>query len=181
MSDFTPVVALSIIESEDRFPICFDDAVEWLGYSSKQKARNKLVNHFETGIDYTIAITQMVKSDNHAGLSVQEQGALARKSSIRLTINCFKQLGMMAGTEKGKQIRRYFLECEEIAQHMLARIEGQFAAISDRLAAIEAKVDQSQSPKLKPKQLRSAVERTEAQIAQEKQEIIDFMQRYRAR
>ena len=173
MSEFTPVVALSIIESEDRFPICFDDAVEWLGYSSKQKARNKLVNHFETGIDYTIALTQTVKSDNHAGLSVQEQGVLARKSNIRLTIDCFKQLGMMAGTERGKQIRRYFLECEDIAKHLLAKIDS-------RLAAIEAKLDQHPAPKLKPK-LQAVVERTEAQIAQERQEIADLMQRYRAR
>ena len=172
MSDFTPIVALSIIESEDRFPICFDDAVEWLGYSSKQKARNKLVNHFETGIDYTIAVTQTVKSDNHAGLSVQEQGVLARKSNIRLTIDCFKQLGMMAGTQKGKQIRRYFLECEEIVQHLLAKIDS-------RLAAIEAKLDQHQTAKPIPKLKALPAERTEAQIAQERQEIIEFATRYR--
>lgn len=33
-----------------------------------------------------------------------------------LTIDCFKEMGMLAKTEKGKEIRRYFLECEKLAK-----------------------------------------------------------------
>ena len=38
---------------------------------------------------------------------------------ILLTIDCFKSLGMMAGTEQGKVIRKYFLECERIVKEVI--------------------------------------------------------------
>ena len=40
----------------------------------------------------------------------------SRTEFIYLTVECFKSLGMMAGTEQGKQIRKYFIECERIAK-----------------------------------------------------------------
>ena len=33
--------------------------------------------------------------------------------SYYLTNNCFKELCMMAGTKKGKEVRRYYLDCEK--------------------------------------------------------------------
>lgn len=42
------------------------------------------------------------------------------KQKIQLTCECFKQWGMMAGTEKGRQIRLYFLECERLAKEAVS-------------------------------------------------------------
>lgn len=36
-----------------------------------------------------------------------------------LTVNCFKELGMLAKTRQGKQVRQYFLECERIAKGII--------------------------------------------------------------
>ncbi len=107
--EFSHELALALVQSDKPFPADFDLAWRWMGYSTKQKAKNKLTNNFDLEVDYTL--TQMVKrvEGNNGGGSVQFE-------SICLTIDCFKSLGMMAGTEKGKEIRRYFLHCEKIAQ-----------------------------------------------------------------
>ncbi len=105
--EFSHELALALVQSDKPFPVDFDLAWRWIGYSTKQKAKNKLTNNFELEVDYTL--TQMVKrvEGNKGGGSVQFE-------FICLTIDCFKSLGMMAGTEKGKEIRRYFLECGAI-------------------------------------------------------------------
>ena len=59
---------------------------------------------------------------NRGGGSVQFE-------SIKLTIDAFKSLGMMAGTQKGKEIRHYFLECERIAKQAVETIPAHPAEI----------------------------------------------------
>nr|WP_290224205.1 hypothetical protein [Trichocoleus desertorum] len=105
--EFSHELALALVRSADPFPIDFDDAWQWVGYSSKQKAKNKLLNHFEEGIDF---LTKRLKNS---------QGGRPSEL-IQLTIDCFKSFGMMAGTDKGKEIRRYFLECERTAKAAFA-------------------------------------------------------------
>ena len=116
--EFSHKLALDIVQSTEQFPVDFDAAWKWIGYSTKQKAKNKLANNFEIGFDYTI--TQMVKrvEGNRGGGSV-------RFESISLSIDCFKSLGMMAGTGQGKEVRRYFLECERIAKKAVEIIPAQ--------------------------------------------------------
>ena len=120
--EFSHELALMLLNSSEPFPVDIEQAWRWIGYSTKQKAKNKLANNFEERIDYTI--TQMVKrvEGNRGGGSVQFE-------SIRLTVDCFKSLGMMAGTQKGKEIRRYFLECERIAKQAVEIIPAQAAEI----------------------------------------------------
>lgn len=55
MSDlaiFTQELAQQFVNSEEQFPIDFELAWQWLGYSTKQKAKNKLSRNFEKNIDY---------------------------------------------------------------------------------------------------------------------------------
>lgn len=78
-------------------------------YSKKQNAKDKLTRSFDKDSDYVI--TQVRVNPNQQA----SQGGRPSEQ-ISLTIDCFKSLGMMAGTDKGKQIRKYFLECEKIAK-----------------------------------------------------------------
>ena len=96
-------------------PMDFDDAWQLLGYSTKASAKRKLLKHFEQGFDY-VRFNQKVESDNHSSFSPQELATLALVDKIMLTANCFKSMGMMAGTEQGKEVRNYFLRCEAIAK-----------------------------------------------------------------
>ena len=105
--EFSHELALALVQSADSFPVDFDDAWQWLGYSSKQMACKKLINNFEEGLDFLI---KSLKSPTRGRSS----------ELIALTIDCLKSLGMMAGTDKGKEIGRYFLQCERLAKEAFA-------------------------------------------------------------
>lgn len=112
IQNFDTNTALSLLESTEQFPVDFELAWQWLGYSSKQKAKSKLTRNFEKDVAYS---TKWVKTST-GGRPGEE---------IRLTIDCFKALGMMAGTEKGKEVRQYFLDCESHLKNAIGVIGHQ--------------------------------------------------------
>lgn len=149
MINFSKDLAITLLESADEYPVPLDNAWEWLGYATKQKAQKKLESNFEEGIDYNI--NQQVK--------VQTEGV--RQVSrpylqIMLTVEAFKMMGMMAGTEKGREIRIYFIECEKIAKQksepldaiaemeMIARTATHLAALQRQSAQQQKQLDQAE-------------------------------------
>jgi hypothetical protein len=80
----------------------------------------------------------------------------SRTEFIYLTVDCFKSLGMMAGTQKGKEVRKYFLECEKIAKQksepldaiaemeMIARTATHLAALQRQSAQQQKQLDQAE-------------------------------------
>jgi anti-repressor protein len=105
MSTLTVTIQSQIkatIESDKEFQVNFDDAWQWLEYSRKDNAKHTLVKNFEENIDYIVF------------LNIQENPLGGRpKEEIYLTADCFKQLAMLSGTPKGKEVRLYFVECEK--------------------------------------------------------------------
>lgn len=103
---FSFELAQQLYKSAEKFPVSFDDAWVWMGYSRKDNAkRNFEKAGFVQGIDFEVFL---IPAENSSGGRPVEQ--------IKLSVECFKQWGMMAGTEKGRQIRLYFIECERIAK-----------------------------------------------------------------
>jgi phage anti-repressor protein len=101
--NLAPETIFGLLTSTDDFPVDFDDAWGWIGYSRKDVAKSSLISAgFFAGTDFRI-------SRNITGNS----GRGRNPDSIRLTIDCFKSFAMMAGTEKGKEVRAYFLDCEK--------------------------------------------------------------------
>lgn len=100
--DFSENTIFGIIQSGDPFPIDFDDAWTWISYSKKSHAKVGFETAgFIEGIDFRI-----LPND-------RQNSKIGRPSKkIRLTVDCFKSWAMMAGTEKGREVRRYFLACE---------------------------------------------------------------------
>lgn len=90
------------VESNEEFAVPFEDAWEWLEYSSKGNAKRALITNFEEGVDYSSLIT----------IEKREIGA-TRVEEIYLTKDCFKQLCMLANTAKGKAVRLYYIQCEK--------------------------------------------------------------------
>lgn len=66
----------------------------WIGYRKKQDAKNKLTNNFEPELDYQVLLTHLGKQRGRGGHN---------REQIKLAVDCFKSLGMMAGTDKGKE------------------------------------------------------------------------------
>ncbi|WP_432811070.1 hypothetical protein [Pantanalinema sp. GBBB05] len=97
--ELSQALVRSLLQSDEEFPVDLEDAWKWIGYSSKQKAKDKLTSNFVEGTDF---LTKWLKNSGRGRSSEQ----------ILLTIDCFKSLAMMAGTAKGKEVRQYFLDCE---------------------------------------------------------------------
>ena len=93
------------VESEEEFPIELDDAWKWLGFRRKEAAKKLLLDAFEKGLDF---------SQNAGKVSGGRPS-----ENFALTVDCFKSLGMMANTGKGREVRKYFLECERQAKEVL--------------------------------------------------------------
>jgi phage anti-repressor protein len=91
---------MNYLESEVEFPVDFDQAWQWAGYSTKHKALLKLKKHFSDSEDFT---TKRLKNSSAGRPS----------DSYYLTNDCFKMFCMMAGTEKGAEVRRYYIQCEK--------------------------------------------------------------------
>lgn len=103
--ELTPEVVFALVQSDDPFPVDFDHAWRWIGYKRKDYAKDVLTGgRFTKGIDYVIEFS----GDNRKTSS----GGRPREI-IRLTVDCFKSFCMKAETEKGDDVRLYFIACEQ--------------------------------------------------------------------
>jgi phage anti-repressor protein len=113
----------SLINSADAFPVDFDDAWEWLGYARKENGLRSLKKYFYSGQDFNLLQVEGVQ--NEGGRQVSR-----KVDKYFLTVECFKELGMLAQTEQGKLVRKYYLECERIVQTVIP-------AQNDRIRELE--------------------------------------------
>ncbi|MCC5646382.1 antA/AntB antirepressor family protein [Nostoc sp. CHAB 5824] len=115
---FDESLASSLYESDDLFPIDLDDAWQWLGYTKKQTCLDNLKDDFTDGVDFLRA-------------GIKSSGG--RPSEVYLlSVDCFKTLGMMAGTKQGKIIRGYFLKCERELRDATTKAPPQLPSSEDR-------------------------------------------------
>ena len=153
---FSIELAQQLVESTDTFPVDLDSAVIWLGFPRKDSAVDVLKSYFEEGLDFR----QTRKSLTGGRPS----------HSYYLTVNCFKELGMLAKTSQGKQIRKYFLECERIAKQKAINNTPQtyIEALKALVASEEAKEQLKLQNSILENQVESLTEDVERQA-----EIID--------
>ena len=121
-------LVFSILNSEDEFPVDLDDAWKWIGYESKRPAVTALRSpkmRFEEGIDFLSSSTK------------NSQRGRPREKFF-LTVDCFKHLAMRAETEKGYQVRRYFVTCEKKLKELLRAEKSRSA--EDRGKALISKM-----------------------------------------
>ena len=147
MTHFDLAIAQSLYDSNDRFPVDFDDAWKWLGYGRKNNAlRAFLSNGFDEGIDFVVLLIKEQNSEPSEGRPSDD---------YRLTVDCLKTFAMMAKTEQGKQVRRYFLQCEKSHKESAQTIE----LLRSQLADLQSKLDAAMSAKVSQFVGRSGMER----------------------
>lgn len=122
-SEFTFELAQQLHDSSQI--IDFDWAWQVLGYSTKGNAKRMLTGYFEPNFDYFVQLPEespealpyniFLTSDKNS-----KPGRPAEK--IYLTVECFKEMGMLAKSEQGRQIRKYFLQCEALAKQSVKAI-----------------------------------------------------------
>lgn len=110
MKTLSEKVIFGFLESKEAFPIDFEAAWQWLGYSRKDNAKTKLIGSFTQDVDYQVFLNVKERKTREGGTN---------KETIKLSNDCFKAFAMLAATEKGKEVRNYFLECERKAQKLI--------------------------------------------------------------
>jgi phage anti-repressor protein len=99
------------------FPIDFDDAWVWLEYSRKNNAVRALVSELDQGVDYLLINEQ---HDSTGGFS---DSSATKPIKYYLSVDGFKMFCMAAGTKRGKEVRRYFVEVEKAyKQHVTEQV-----------------------------------------------------------
>jgi phage anti-repressor protein len=135
------------VESGEEYPVPFEEFWTWVGYATKQKAENCLLKNFKPQIDFNF--NQEVK--------VQMEGKRQVKRSINtyyLTLDCAKAFAMLAQTDRGQEIRGYFLDCEKklkaiqkklVTEDRLNRvltiIEGNFTKVGEYMGDLEERLE----------------------------------------
>lgn len=127
MVTFSLELAQQLYNSDQEYPVSFNDAWQWLEHSRKDNAkRHFLMCGFTEDVDY-----RLLKVEESA-----PSGGLTHREDIDLTVDCFKMWGMMTGTEKGKEIRKYFLQCEkqlkEILRQEIVEVKKQTLSITEK-------------------------------------------------
>ena len=131
--NFSQNLAMVMVQSADQFPVDFDNAWKWIGWTRKSKAKKTLTNNFVEGVDFCARGCKSSTGGRSSEL-------------ILLTVDCFKSLGMMAGTEKGKEIRQYFLKCEKQVKEIIPAQNAELEKLRFRGSFYRNLVNDSQLP-----------------------------------
>jgi len=88
------------------YPINLEDVWKFIGFSNKRNAKKSLTNNFTLDDDYKVTVLPK----EHGKFNVE---------NVVLNVETFKNLCMIVKTEKGKQIRKYFLKLENVYNKVL--------------------------------------------------------------
>ena len=59
--EFSMNTANDLLLDKDKFPVDLDDAWQWIGYATKQKAKDKLLSNFDQKLDFNLNQTVRVQ------------------------------------------------------------------------------------------------------------------------
>lgn len=108
---------------------------------------------FSTWIKVQIERARLVENRDYVTVTSPPKGGAAGNRGVRieyhLTISSAKHIGMMSGTDKGFEVRDYFIECERVAKHATtdpmqalndpATMRGLLLSYSEKVIALENK------------------------------------------
>jgi len=126
--------------------IDFDWAWSVLGYSRKDSAKRMLTAYFEQNFDYFVQLqdeSPEALPHDIFHINVENSKAGRPTEKIYLTIECFKEMGMLSKSEQGRQIRKYFLQCETIAKEsvkLIPQLQQQIQELQQNFAQLQTQV-----------------------------------------
>jgi len=110
------------------FVVDLDNVWSWLGFTLKENAKRMLVKHFIIDIDYKSFDRHFGRANSKEdestktlyNLAEQKKGSGGHnKTTIMMTIKCFKSLCLKAQTKKATEIHEYYMKLEEIVQEVV--------------------------------------------------------------
>ena len=127
----------------EKFPINFDDLVKYLGYTKKHHPTDHLKSQFTEGEDWILLPKNGGRAEQSSETQVlfpgpgEKSGRGRPTDQYRLTRTCAEMFALWAGTEKGKQVREFFVTILDVIQdyHVLS------LQIANKLAVHQARHD----------------------------------------
>ena len=96
------------------FVVSFEFTYEWLGFT-RGNAKRMIKNTLTLDVDYkNLLLRPQEQVPNTDATGRNLGGAGLNKETILLTVNGFKMFCMMAGTEKAKRVRMYYIAIERV-------------------------------------------------------------------
>ncbi len=144
MLEFTLELAQQLHNSNQ--VVDFDWAWQVLGYSRKDNAKRMLVGYFETKFDYFVQLPEESPEALPYDIFLTSEGNSKPGrpvEKIYLTVECFKEMGMLSKSEEGRQIRKYFLQCETIAKQsvkVIPHLQQQIQELQENFARIQSQL-----------------------------------------
>ena len=89
-------------------PINLEHVFKMIGFANKGNAMKTIKSNFTEGEDYKTVFFRMEKNPNIKNLGGRPQ------EKIMLNVDTFKNLCMLAKTDRGKSIRRYYVKLENV-------------------------------------------------------------------
>ena len=142
-------------DSKNDFVIDFDNVWNWLGFSTKQKAKELLTKIFIIDKDYKILVNVPVNQSANS-LPFGEAKKYIRgghnKEIIMLNVDTFKKFCLKAGTKKADEIHDYYIKLETVLQDFLVEesneLKLQLENAKNEILQIEDKKKQEYDAKL---------------------------------
>lgn len=100
------------------FVVDFDEIYQWLGFTTKGNAKRVLIKNYTENVDYKIIHTNSCIAYHERKAvfytDIVKQNGGQNKENILMNIKTFKELCMIANTEKAKQVRTYYATLENM-------------------------------------------------------------------
>lgn len=96
-------------DSKNDFVIDLDDVWKWIGFTRRDNCKRVLEKNFIQDIDYKILLLRK-EEQVHGGHNKEE---------ILLNIDTFRELCTLVGTDRGKEIRKYYIKLEKIFHELM--------------------------------------------------------------
>ena len=113
------------------YPINLEHVFRMIGFANKGNAMKTIKNNFTEGEDYKIVVFHSEKHKNegcynnqiiifHTEKNKSKQETRGRKEeTVMLNVDTFKNLCMLAKTERGKEIRKYYVKLENVSNEIV--------------------------------------------------------------
>jgi phage anti-repressor protein len=107
------------LNKDDEFIINIEFVFKWIGFARKDHAKRLLEKYFIIDSDYKITLNSLISPPKGENLKLDIKKEGRPVEVILLTPNCFKQLCLLANTDKGKQVRLYYIKMESVLMKYL--------------------------------------------------------------
>jgi phage anti-repressor protein len=95
------------------YPINLNDVFKMIGFANKGNAMKTIKSNFVENEDYKTLLFRTEKQKD------TDETRGRKEETIMLNIDTFKNLCMIAKTERGKEIRRYYVKLENIYNEII--------------------------------------------------------------